>query len=172
MKARRRRSDRRRDDHARDHRRDGRGEEARLEQREGADRDARPHGIVARLGKDAVEGLYGIGGWQIHDAGSKDAGAQKFLAAYKAKFNADADENAANAYSYTDWFIAILQAAGRNLTADGFAKAAPGVGHQDFTTYSRQTFSANHVSPEYAGIDLLKGGRWETVAPAMSGMVK
>jgi ABC-type branched-subunit amino acid transport system substrate-binding protein len=128
--------------------------------------------IVARLGKDAVEGLYGIGGWQMHDASSKDAGAQKFLAAYKAKFNADADENAANAYSYTDWFIAILQAAGRNLTVESFAKAAPGVGHQDFTTYSRQTFAANHVSPEYAGIDLLKGGRWEAVAPAMAGMVK
>ena len=128
--------------------------------------------IVARLGKDAVEGLYGIGGWQMHDSGSKDAGAQKFLAAYKQKFSADADENAANAYSYTDWFISILQATGRNLTAEGFAKAAPSVGHQDFTTYSRQNFSANHVSPEYAGIDQLKGGRWEPVAPPMAGMQK
>jgi branched-chain amino acid transport system substrate-binding protein len=128
--------------------------------------------IVARLGKDAVEGLYGIGGWKMHDSASKDAAAQKFLAAYKLKFNADADENAANAYSYTDWFISILQATGRNLTAESFAKAAPGVGHQDFTTYSRQSFSANHVSPEYASIEQIKGGRWEPVAPAMTGPQK
>ncbi|MBL8344932.1 MAG: ABC transporter substrate-binding protein, partial [Rubrivivax sp.] len=67
--------------------------------------------IVVRLGKDAVEGLYGLGGWQLHDAASKDAGAQKFWAAYKAKFNAEPDENAANAYSYTDWFVSCLQAA-------------------------------------------------------------
>jgi branched-chain amino acid transport system substrate-binding protein len=128
--------------------------------------------IVARLGKDAVEGLYGIGGWQMHDSTSTDAAAQKFLAAYKAKFNADADENAANAYSYTDWFISILQATGRNLTAESFAKAAPGVGHQDFTTYSRQSFSANHVSPEYASIEQVKGGRWVPVAAAMTGPQK
>lgn len=124
--------------------------------------------IVVRLGKDAVEGLYGLGGWQLHDAASKDAGAQKFWAAYKAKFNAEPDENAANAYSYTDWFVSCLQAAGRNLTAQGFAAACKGVSHQDFTTYSKQGFSNNHVSPEFVGVDLVKGGRWEPVAPAMA----
>lgn len=124
--------------------------------------------IVVRLGKDAVEGLHGLGGWQLHDAASKDAGAQKFWAAYKAKFNAEPDENAANAYSYTDWFVSCLQAAGRNLTAQGFAAACKGVQHQDFTTYSKQGFVANHVSPEYVAVDVVKGGRWEPVAPAMA----
>lgn len=124
--------------------------------------------IVVRLGKDAVEGLHGLGGWQLHDAASKDAGAQKFWAAYRAKFNAEPDENAANAYSYTDWFVGCLQAAGRNLTAQGFAAACKGVQHQDFTTYSKQGFVANHVSPEYVAVDVVKGGRWEPVAPAMA----
>lgn len=124
--------------------------------------------IVVRLGKDAVEGLHGLGGWQLHDAASKDAGAQKFWAAYRAKFNAEPDENAANAYSYTDWFVGCLQAAGRNLTAQGFAAACKGVQHQDFTTYSKQGFVANHVSPEYVAVDVVKGGRWEPVARAMA----
>jgi ABC-type branched-subunit amino acid transport system substrate-binding protein len=62
--------------------------------------------IVARLGKDSVEGLYGIGGWKLHEADSSDPVAKKFMADFKAKFNMDADENAANAYSYTSWFIA------------------------------------------------------------------
>jgi branched-chain amino acid transport system substrate-binding protein len=124
--------------------------------------------IVARLGKDAVEGLHGMGGWQLHDATSKDANAQKFLAAFKARFNMDADENAANAYSYTDWFVSCLRAAGRNLNTKTFSDACRGVAHQDFTTYSRQTFTNNHVSPEFVSIDVVKGGRWEPVAPAMA----
>lgn len=120
--------------------------------------------IVARLGKDAVEGLYGMGGWKLNDADSKDAETQKFFANYKARFGQDPDENAANAYSYTSWFIAGLQAAGRNLTAESFAKAMQGVPHQDFTTFARQTFQGNHLSPELVSIDQVKGGKWVQVA--------
>jgi branched-chain amino acid transport system substrate-binding protein len=129
-------------------------------------------GIVAALGKDAVEGLYGIGGWKLHNADGTDAEARKFQAAFKQRFNADPDENAANAYSYTDWFIKCVIAAGRNLTAESFSKAAQGVPHHDFTTYSRQNFIANHVGPEFASIDMVRGGRWiQQVAP-MTGLIK
>ena len=120
--------------------------------------------IVARLGKDSVEGLYGIGGWKLHEADSSDPVAKKFMADFKTKFNMDADENAANAYSYTSWFIAGLQAAGRNLTSAGLAKAMPAVTHQDFTTFTRQNFTNNHVGPEMVSIDQIKGGKWVQVA--------
>lgn len=126
--------------------------------------------IVARLGKDAVEGLYGIGGWKLHDADTTDAAAKKFLADYKARFGHDADENAANAYSYTDWFIAGLEATGRNLTAESFAKAMQGVKHQDFTTFSTQGWANNHVTPELVSIDQVKGGKWVQVAPPTGAM--
>jgi nucleoid-associated protein YejK len=86
------------------------------------------------------------------------------MADFKAKFNMDADENAANAYSYTSWFIAGLQAAGRNLTSAGLAKAMPAVAHQDFTTFTRQSFTNNHVGPEMVSIDQIKGGKWVQVA--------
>ena len=129
-------------------------------------------GIVAALGKDAVEGLYGIGGWKLHGTDGADADAKKFQAAYKQKFNADPDENAANAYSYTDWFIKCVMATGRNLNAQAFSKAAQTVSHQDFTTYSKQSFAANHVSPEYASIDLIKGGKWVQQASPMTGLFK
>lgn len=123
--------------------------------------------IVARLGKDAVEGLYGMGGWKLNDADSKDADTQKFFTSYKAKFGQDPDENAANAYSYMSWFIAGLQATGRSLTAESFAKAMQGVAHQDFTTYARQTLQANHLAPELVTIDQVKGGKWVQVAAPM-----
>ena len=129
-------------------------------------------GVVAALGKDTVEGLYGIGGWKLHNADSTDADARKFQAAFKQRFNADPDENAANAYSYTDWFIKCVMAAGRNLTAESFSKAAQGVSHQDFTTYSRQSFTANHVGPEFASIDLVRGGRWVQQVAPMTGLIK
>ncbi len=121
-------------------------------------------GIVARLGKDTVEGLYGIGGWRLHEPDTKDAGAQKFFAAYKQKFAADADENAANAYSYMSWFIDGLQATGKNLTAEGLAKTLQGVQHQDFSTFARQSFVGNHVSPELVSIDQVQGGKWVQIA--------
>jgi branched-chain amino acid transport system substrate-binding protein len=121
-------------------------------------------GIVARLGKDTVEGLYGIGGWRLHEPDTKDAGAQKFFAAYKQKFAADADENAANAYSYMSWFIDGLQATGKNLTAEGLAKTLQGVQHQDFSTFTRQSFVGNHVSPELVSIDQVQGGKWVQIA--------
>jgi branched-chain amino acid transport system substrate-binding protein len=122
--------------------------------------------IVARLGKDSVEGLYGIGGWRLHDADSRDTDVARFFSAYKQKFNLDADENAANAYSYTSWFIAGLQAAGRNLTTQSFVAAVKASKHQDFTTYAPQSFVNNHVSPELASIDQIKGGKWvQVVAP-------
>jgi branched-chain amino acid transport system substrate-binding protein len=125
--------------------------------------------IVARLGKDAVEGLYGVGGWKLHEPDTADAAASKFLAGFKQKYNQDADENAANAYSYTDWFIKGLQAAGRNLTAESFARAVQQTPHEDFTTYARQTFVGNHVSPELASIDQVRGGKWVQVVAPMGG---
>lgn len=120
--------------------------------------------IVAKLGKDAVEGMYGIGGWKLHDPDTTDATAKKFMSDFKAKFNMDADENAANAYSYTSWFIAGLQAAGRNLTSQSLAKVMPTVQHQDFTTFTRQAFTNNHVGPELASIDQIKNGKWVQIA--------
>lgn len=129
-------------------------------------------GIVALLGKDAVEGMYGIGGWQLHGTDTANADAKKFMTSYKQKFNADPDENAANAYSYTDWFVKSVQAAGRSLTAESFSKAAQGVAHQDFTTYSKQNFVGNHVGPEFASIDLIKSGRWVQHVAPMTGLVK
>lgn len=128
--------------------------------------------IVVKVGQQAVDGLYGIGGWRLHDPGSKDPAAQKFMTGFKQKYNMDADENAANAYSYTSWFLSGLQAAGRNLTTDSAVKALQTVSHQDFTTYAPQSFKGNHVSPELASIDQVKGGQWVQVATPAAGIVK
>jgi ABC-type branched-subunit amino acid transport system substrate-binding protein len=123
--------------------------------------------VVANLGKDSVEGLYGIGGWRLHSADSTDPAVARFFSAYKQRFNVDADENSANGYSYTSWFIAGLQAAGRNLTTESLVSALKASRHQDFTTFAAQSFVNNHVGPELASIDQIRGGKWvQVMAPA------
>jgi ABC-type branched-subunit amino acid transport system substrate-binding protein len=128
--------------------------------------------IVAALGKDAVEGLYGVGGWRLHYADSANDAVKRFIESYRKRFNAAPDENSMNAYSYTDWFIKGLQAAGRNLTAEAFAKSITGVPQEDFMTYRRVSFQGNHIGPEVVEIDQLKGGRWTAVSPQMTEMVR
>ena len=128
--------------------------------------------IVAALGKDAVEGLYGIGGWRLHYADNAPPAVKTWIESYRKRFNAMPDENAMNAYSYTDWFIKGVQAAGRNLTGDSFSKAMQSVPHEDFMTYRRLSFQNNHLAPEVVEIDQLKGGRWVSASPQMTEMMK
>lgn len=116
--------------------------------------------VVARLGGADVEGLYGIGGWQLHGEETQDAGARAFIDAYQAVHGAFPDENAANAYSYARWFLKIVEAAGEDLSADSFAAAAPDVSHGDFTTYGELTLEGNHAMPEFVQIEQVENGAW------------
>ncbi len=126
--------------------------------------------VVTALGKDTVDGLYGIGGWKLHDpATTTDPAAKKFFTDYKARFGQEADENAANAYSWMGWFLAGVEATGTDLTAEKFAKAMQGVTHEDFTTYTRLSFKNNHAMPELVSIDQAKGGRWVQIAEPTDG---
>ncbi len=122
--------------------------------------------VVARLGAADVEGLYGIGGWRLHAADTEDAAAQAFIAAYQEAYGMAPDENAANAYSYTNWFLDALRNAGPDLTSDGFVEAARATAHADFTTYAEQRFENNHAMPELVSIDQIQGGQWvQQIAP-------
>lgn len=122
--------------------------------------------IVARLGGADVEGLYGIGGWRIHGADTEDAEAQAFIQAYTEAYGTMPDENAANAYSYTNWFLDALRNAGPDLTSERFVAAARETSHSDFTTYAEQSFVDNHAMPELVSIDRVVDGNWvQQIAP-------
>jgi branched-chain amino acid transport system substrate-binding protein len=116
--------------------------------------------VVARLGGADAEGLYGIGGWRLHGADTPDPDAQAFIARFQAAYGMAPDENAANAYSYTDWFLKGLEAAGPDLTSDSFIAAMQGVRHADFMTYAELHFENNHAMPELVSIDRIVNGVW------------
>ncbi|MBN8292080.1 ABC transporter substrate-binding protein [Rhodobacter sp. NTK016B] len=116
--------------------------------------------IVARLGGEDVEGLYGIGGWRLHGEDTTDEEAQAFITAYREAYDSVPDENAANAYSYANWFLNSLRAAGEDLNAESFIEGANATTHSDFMTYGEQHFENNHAMPEMISIDRVEGGNW------------
>lgn len=122
--------------------------------------------IVARLGGADVEGLYGVGGWKLHGEDTTDPDAQAFIGAFRDAYGMVPDENAANAYSYANWFLDSLRTAGPDLTSDSFVAGARATPHADFTTYTEQSFVDNHAMPELVSIDRIVNGVWtQQIAP-------
>ena len=121
-------------------------------------------GIVLQLGKDTVEGLYGVGVWK---AGTDAPEVKGWKDSFKKRFNnMEPDENALLSYVYTDWFVKGLAAAGRDVTADKVAKALQTTGYDDkgLIFYGPKTFKANHIDPETVRVDQATGGRWVSVS--------
>ncbi len=124
-------------------------------------------GIVAALGKDTVEGLYGVGTWKLYTNDNAPAPVKTWFAAYKRKFNSDPDENALLAYSYTDIFVKSVQAAGRDVTADKVVKYLQANSFEGPLFYAKQNFKGNHLDPEYVEVDQIKGGAWTPLTKPM-----
>jgi branched-chain amino acid transport system substrate-binding protein len=120
--------------------------------------------IVTELGKDTVEGLYGVGPWKV---GTDRPEVAAWKAKFKKRFNdMDPDENAALAYDYTDWFLKGVEAAGKDLTAEKVAKALQTISYDDkgLVKFGPVRFVKNHINPESIVIDQVQKGKWVTVS--------
>jgi ABC-type branched-subunit amino acid transport system substrate-binding protein len=124
-------------------------------------------GIVLQLGKDTVEGLYGVGVWHLYTPTSGPDSVKKWFADYKKKYTNEPDENALLAYAYTDMFVKAVQAAGRDLTADKVVKALQTGSFEHPIFYEKQTFKGNHQGPEFVQVDQVKGGAWTSLTKPM-----
>ena len=121
--------------------------------------------IVTALGKGAVEGLYGVGGWQIISPDTTAPAAKAWMDNYRKRFGVEPNEHAMLAWSYTDWFLKGVQGAGRGLTNDSFVKAINGATQDDFVNYRPLNFRNNHLNPEVLRIEQVQNGRWVGVSP-------
>jgi ABC-type branched-subunit amino acid transport system substrate-binding protein len=124
--------------------------------------------IVAQLGKDAVEGLYGVGTWSSIDPPKAQGDVLKWADDFKKRFNLAPDENALLAYAYADWLVKGLQAAGRDLTAEKAAKALQDTTMTHPVLYDTKRFQGNHASPESVKVEQIKGGTWVGVSPLLN----
>jgi branched-chain amino acid transport system substrate-binding protein len=121
-------------------------------------------GIVLQVGKDAVEGLYGVGPWK---AGTDSAAVKPWKTNFMKRFNnMDPDENALLAYEYTDWLLKAIAATGKDLTAEKVSKTLQTLGYDDkgMVFLGPKSFKNNHIDPESITIDQVKSGHWVTVS--------
>lgn len=124
-------------------------------------------GIVLQLGKDTVEGLYGVGVWKLYTPTSGPDSVKKWFADYKKKYTNEPDENALLSYAYTDMFVKAVQAAGKDLTTDKVVKALQTGTFEHPIFYEKQTFKGNHQGPEFVEVDQVKGGAWTSLTKPM-----
>lgn len=117
-----------------------------------------------RHGGQALEGMYGVGSWNIIGADTTIPEAKTFFANLKSKHNFDADENALLAYAYTDIFVRALEAAGKDLTAAAAAESIGKMTSKHPVFYDEKSFKNNHMVPESVRIDQAKGGAWTPVS--------
>jgi branched-chain amino acid transport system substrate-binding protein len=121
--------------------------------------------LVALLGKQAVEGIYGVGTWNpiIPAKGSDEV--QKWAASFKSKFNLEPDETGLLAYAYTDWFVKAVETAGRDVDANKVVAALRASSHASPIFYDNKKFVNNHAMPESVKVEQIKDGAWTAVSP-------
>ncbi|MCB2044158.1 MAG: ABC transporter substrate-binding protein, partial [Rhodoferax sp.] len=124
-------------------------------------------GIVLQLGKDTVEGLYGVGVWNLYTEQDSPPAIKNWFATYKKKYSNEPDENALLAYHYTDMFIKSVQAVGRDLTADKLVKQLQGASFESPMFYDKVSFQNGHLMPEAVEIDQVQKGKWTAVSKTL-----
>jgi len=124
-------------------------------------------GIVLQLGKDTVEGLYGVGVWKLYTAEDGPPAVKTWFANYKKKYTNEPDENALLAYYYTDMFVKSVQAVGRDLTADKLVKQLQGASFESPMFYDKLSFKGGHLMPEAVEIEQVQKGKWTAVSKTL-----
>jgi branched-chain amino acid transport system substrate-binding protein len=125
--------------------------------------------VVAQLGKDAVEGLFGIGSWNIFAPSKEPADVKAWSENYTKRFNLDPDENALLAYAYTDWLVKDgLEPAGRDITLDKVVKALQSSSFSHPVFYGPERFVNQHINPETTQVSQIKAGVWVPVSDLLN----
>jgi ABC-type branched-subunit amino acid transport system substrate-binding protein len=126
--------------------------------------------LVLQLGKDAMEGMYGVAGWKVFDPANPPAELKAWAEKFKTRFNLAPDENAAVGYANADWLVRGLQAAGRDLTTDKAVKALQGLTHESSIYFTPKSFVNNQAEPQTVRIEQVQKGQWVPVSAPLTTM--
>jgi ABC-type branched-subunit amino acid transport system substrate-binding protein len=125
---------------------------------------------VALLGKDVVEGLYGVAFTPIpyYDTASEEVKA--WMDRYKAAFETDANIQAAAGYSVITLTALAMQNAGRDLTAESFVAGVEQIqNYQDMFGSTPVSFGPDRrLASESTFLGQIQGGRWVTVTEELN----
>jgi len=117
-------------------------------------------GILPMLGKQEVDGVYGIGTYPILPMDKATGTFKAWGDSYRRRFKAEADDSAALYYGYMDWFLTAVQDTGRDLTVEKLVKTLQASNYKGFSSYEAQHFAGNHATPEWIQVEQLQKGRW------------
>ena len=109
--------------------------------------------LVAKAAQGAMNGLYSIVPIFNVTATGESAASRKFIADYRAAYNAEPNNQAQTGYIFADLTAKALQRAGRDLTVDSLIKALEGIknyvdpfGTSSATYGPKAHFGGNRVS--------------------------
>ena len=128
--------------------------------------------LVIQLGKEAMEGMYGVAAWKVFDPNNPPAEFKAWSDKFKARFNLAPDENAAITYANTDWFVKGLEAAGKDLTTEKLKKALQGLTYDGSIYFGPKSFVGNQAEPQSIRIEQVRGGQWVPVSGPIAGLGK
>jgi hypothetical protein len=122
------------------------------------------------LGKEATEGVYGVGQTEIFYADTATGKVKDFIEAYRKAFGIEANQQATAGYNGVMVFAHFAEMAGKNLTTEALITALEsGKQFDDIFGGAPVSFSKdNHLGVSAAVVAQIKNGRWATVAKNQS----
>ena len=122
------------------------------------------------LGKDAAEGIYGVGQTEIFYADTATGKVKDFIEAYRKMFSIEANQQATAGYNGAMVFAHYAAMTGKNLTTESMISALEsGKVFDDIFGGAPISFTKdNHLGVSAAVIGQIKNGRWATIAKNQS----
>jgi branched-chain amino acid transport system substrate-binding protein len=120
---------------------------------------------VPALGKEAVEGLYAISGFEIPYEDTAKGKVKDWLANYKKMFGTDANTQAIIGYNAIMTFAFYVEKAGKDLTGQKLMDSLEsGAEFRDIFNSPPSKFSkTNHLANTITQVQVIKNGRWVLV---------
>ena len=118
---------------------------------------------VAQVPGGVTDGLYASSGWQDLYARASDEAPAAFIAAYQARYDQPASGFAMLGYTAAQQIVRALEAAGPDLTTEGFIAAMEALDYDDPLLGAHINFGTDHQGANDIFISQVGGGQWNTL---------
>ncbi len=118
---------------------------------------------VAMVPGGVTDGLYASSGWQDLRARAAEEEPAAFIAAYEARYGQPASGFAMLGYTAARQVVMALEAAGQDLTTEGFVAAMEALDYEDALLGTHINFGADHQGANDIFISQVGGGQWNTL---------
>ncbi len=123
------------------------------------------HEVIAAVPGGVTEGLYASAGFVDLVSRADQPEVATFMAAYEEKFGHPAGIFAMLGYSSADTMVRALDAAGQDLTQEGFIAAMESLDYYDPLTDATQSYGADdHQGADEVVISVVEDGQWKVLA--------